>query len=114
MQIKLTEKTFLPKELEIKLAKLVAQTWADENFRQRFMAEPVKLLQEAGIVLEDSIKVIVNHGASDSLVLAGAESGTNICQIALPSKPKDLDAEQIFAWFEGSSALKQIVRISSS
>ncbi|NEP43268.1 MAG: hypothetical protein F6K35_30215 [Okeania sp. SIO2H7] len=103
MQIQLTEKTSLPKELEIKLAQLVAKTWADENFRQRFIAEPVKLLREVGIVFEDSIKVIVNQGASDSLLFAGAEAGTKVCEIALPSKPKDLGAEDLGALFESFS-----------
>jgi len=93
------------KNWQIDLAKIVAQTWADENFRQRFLAEPAAVLREAGIALEDSIKVVVNEGGSSSTVLAGAEAGTTVYEINLPSKPEDLEAEQIFAWFDGSSGV---------
>lgn len=112
MQIKLTKDTPLPKEFEIELAKLVAKTWADENFRQRFVAEPIKFLREVGIVFEGSIKVMVNQGASDTLLFAGAEAGTGICEIALPSKPKDLDAEQLGAWFDGFSGIPATIKAS--
>lgn len=89
---------------QINLAKVVAQTWADEDFRQRFLAEPATVLREAGIALEESVKVIVNQGADTPAVLAGAEAGTTVYEISLPSKPDDLEAEQIFAWFEQSTA----------
>jgi hypothetical protein len=84
---------------QISLAKVVAQTWADESFRQRFLAEPAAVLREAGMALEDSVKVVVNEGGSSSAVLAGAEAGTTVYEISLPSKPEDLEAEQLFAWF---------------
>lgn len=89
----------ISKNLEINLAKLVAKTWADENFRQRFLAQPAAILREAGIILEDSVKVVINQGASNTPVLAGAEGGSTVYEIALPSKPKDLDEEQLNAWF---------------
>ena len=93
------------KNWQIDLAKIVAQTWADENFRQRFLAEPAAVLREAGIALEDSVKVVVNEDGRSSAVLAGAEAGTTVYEISLPSKPQDLEAEQIFAWFDGSSGV---------
>lgn len=92
------------KEFEINLAKLVAKTWADENFRQRFLAEPMAILREAGTILEGSVKVIINEGSSASKLLACPEGGTTVYEICLPSKPKDLDEEALYTWFEQFSA----------
>lgn len=88
---------------QLNLAKVVAQTWADEDFRQRFLAEPAVVLREAGFAIEESVKVVVNQGTGTPAVLAGAEGGTTVYEISLPSKPQDLDAEQLFAWFDQSS-----------
>lgn len=85
---------------EINLAKLIAKTWADDNFRQRFVANPAAILREAGMILEDSVKVIVNQGGSSSSAFAAAEGGTSVYEIDLPSKPSDLDEEQINVWFD--------------
>lgn len=92
------------KELEMNLAKLVAKTWADENFRQRFIAEPMAVLREAGMMLEGSVKVIANQGTTDCGLVAGTEGGTTVYEIALPSKPTDLDEEALYAWFNQFSA----------
>lgn len=102
------------KEFEMNLAKLVAKTWADEKFRQRFLAEPMAILREAGIILEDSVKVIVNLGSSASGILASPESGTTVYEISLPSKPKDLDEEALYTWLERFSGSFQSIRPSSS
>ncbi len=104
------------KELEMNLAKLVAKTWADEKFRLRFLAEPMAILREAGIILEDSVKVIVNQGSSASGILACPESGTTVYEIALPSKPKDLEEEALYAWLEqlsSGASSRCTVRLSS-
>ncbi|NEP41310.1 MAG: hypothetical protein F6K35_19595 [Okeania sp. SIO2H7] len=92
------------KHWEINLAKLVARTWADENFRASFLAEPKAILREAGMILEDGAKVIVNEGGRSSAILAGADSGTTVYEISLPSKPDDLDTEQLYASFDESSS----------
>ena len=90
-------------EIQKNLAKLVAKTWADENFRASFLAEPVAILREAGMILEDGAKVIINEGGSSSAVLAEANTGATVYEINLPSKPDDLNAEQLYAWFDQSS-----------
>ncbi|MDY6804246.1 MAG: hypothetical protein SXA11_10625 [Cyanobacteriota bacterium] len=92
------------KEFEINLAKLVAKTWADENFRQRFLAEPAAILREAGAILEGTVKVIVNEGSSASKIQPCPEGGTTVYEIALPSKPKDLDEETLYSWFQQFSS----------
>ena len=89
---------------EMNWAKLIAQTWTDEKFRASFLAEPVAILKKAGMMLQDGVKVIVKEGGSScsSKVLAQTDNG-NLWEISLPSKPKDLDAEQLYGWFDGSS-----------
>lgn len=92
------------KEFQMNLAKLVAKSWVDENFRQRFLAEPMAILREAGTILEESVKVIAKEGASASKLQACPEGGTIVYEIALPSKPKDLDEEALYTWFNQFSS----------
>ena len=89
-------------KIQNNLAKLVAKTWADENFRASFFAEPVAFLREAGMILQEGAKVIINEGASSSAVLAEANTGATVYELFLPSKPDDLDAELLYAWFDKS------------
>ena len=91
-----TIKPLLPKEQEIALAKLVAKTWTDENFRQRFVREPEVILREAGIVFEDSTEIIVKSDSLARSQLIGAEAANNAFEICLPAKPSDLQEELIF------------------
>ena len=94
----------LSKEFEINLAQLVAKTWTDENFRQRFLAEPMAILRETGTIFEGSVKVITNEASSASSIQVCPEGGTTVYEIALPSKPKDLDEETLNTWFNQFSS----------
>ena len=86
---------------ETTVAKLIAKAWIDQDFYQRFISNPAEILQEAGLILEDVAKVIVNHNSTAALVLSGAKGGTLTYQINLPPKPTDLNDEQISTWAAG-------------
>ena len=88
--------------LEKTLSKIVAKAWMDDEFHKRFISDPAGILREAGLMLEDFVKVIVTQGSTAFPVLKLAEGGTAICEISLPSKPADLTDEQISAWGKGT------------
>jgi hypothetical protein len=90
----------LTKTLEVVVSKLVAKAWMDDEFRKRFISEPTEILREAGIFLEDCVKIVVNQDSTNAPMLQGAD-GMTIYQINLPSKPSDLSDEQISAWSLG-------------
>ena len=83
---------------ETVLSKIVAKTWIDEEFSNRFINEPTVVLREAGMALSDTAKVIVNQGQANTSVLTTAEGGMTVYQVNLPSKPESLTNEQISAW----------------
>ena len=83
---------------ETVLSKIVAKTWIDEKFRKRFINEPTAILREAGMILSDTAKVIVNQEKANTSVLTTAEGGMTVYQVNLPSKPESLTDEQISAW----------------
>ena len=88
----------LPQNWKTTLSKVIAKTWIDENFRQRFVKEPLATLKDFGLVLEDSMKVTVNHSytASGTMSIC-CEEGT-VYQVELPGKPSGLGEEQINFW----------------
>jgi hypothetical protein len=92
------------KNLETSVSKIVAKAWIDDKFRDRLISEPKEVLREAGIVLGDFVRVIVNQGATGTPTLQGAEGGT-IYEINLPPKPVDLIDEQISSWSAGITNL---------
>lgn len=87
-----------PKNWEAILSQIVAKTWIDEAFCTRFINEPTVVLREAGMILSDTAKVIVNRGQANSSVLTTAEGEMTVYQINLPSKPQSLTDEQMSAW----------------
>ncbi|AFY76985.1 MAG: hypothetical protein IGR93_20810 [Hydrococcus sp. C42_A2020_068] len=88
------------KSLEVTVSKLVAKAWMDDEFRKRFISEPTEILREAGVFIEDFVKIVVNQDSTNAPVLQGAD-GMTIYQINLPPKPSDLSDEQISAWSLG-------------
>ncbi|OKH22159.1 hypothetical protein NIES593_13230 [Hydrococcus rivularis NIES-593] len=89
------------KSLEATVSKLVAKAWMDDEFRKRFISEPTEILREAGVFVEDFVKIVVNQGSTNTPVLQGADGEMTVYQINLPPKPSDLTDEQIGAWSLG-------------
>jgi hypothetical protein len=81
-------------ELEATLSKIIAKTWIDEQFRQQFISKPADILREAGVVIDDFVKVIVKQNANNVPVLQAGNGGT-VYEINLPSKPENLEEEEL-------------------
>jgi hypothetical protein len=108
--MKLTENW---KALETAVSKIVAKAWIDDEFRKRFLSEPTVILREAGLVLEDFVKVVVNQGSTNTPVLQATDGAMAIYEINLPPKPSDLTDEQISAWSLGGVDVSVTCRVCS-
>ncbi|MDJ0576631.1 MAG: hypothetical protein QNJ65_15870 [Xenococcaceae cyanobacterium MO_234.B1] len=86
---------------ETTVSRLIAKAWLDQDFYQRFISNPAEILREAGLILEDVAKVIVNHDSLAAPILTGSDGGTMTYQINLPPKPAGINDEQISTWAAG-------------
>ena len=86
----------LPQIWENTVEKLIAISWLNEEFRARFVREPIKVLREAGIAVDELVRVIVRDGYNYTPMLAGAD-GANLYEIVLSPAPDDMEEEQLDA-----------------
>jgi hypothetical protein len=73
-------------------AKIVAKSWADEDFKEKLLANPKHTLAEYGIDLDDDMKVYIADGASS-------------WGIPLPPKPDTrggLGADKVYIMYSSS------------
>jgi len=63
------------KEQSKKMAKVIARAWSDESFKERFLAEPRKVLAECEIYLPAGVEVNV------------VEQTDKVMYVVLPLKP---------------------------
>ena len=87
----------LPVELQRPLAKLIAHSWIDSDFRNRLFREPATVLQETGWCLQDFATITANQ-ESGVLAFAEVEGGAVSYEIEIPSKPTGLEDELISSW----------------
>jgi hypothetical protein len=60
-----------------KWAKMIAKTWADEDYKARLIAEPARVLKEEGIDVPDDVEIRV------------VENTSRLSYLVLPVKPQD-------------------------
>ena len=66
-------------EQQKQMAKIIAKTWADDEYKQRFISDPAAVLREEGVELPDGVNFKV------------LEAKENENWIVLPPKPADAD-----------------------
>ena len=94
-----------PKKIERTLSKLIARSWIDEEFHQRFFSDPAAILREAGLKMEEFVQVEVIEKLSQPVLrLAGAEGGTVSYEIPL-AKPAALADEHLKASMGNDDAI---------
>lgn len=76
------------------VSKLVALAWLDKEFYQRFLNNTAEVLREAGVMLEDFAKVVVNQSPTEAPGLRLAAAGGY--EICLPPCPAGMASEQLF------------------
>lgn len=96
------------------ISKLVARAWGDNEFRRRFVADPIGVLREAGVVFVGIAVLVVVLGTGQEAAAATLkqelesqlESQEAVVEIVLPPKPKELneenlsDSETVIAFFK--------------
>ena len=76
------------------LSKLVAMAWVNKGFYQRLVSQTVEVLREAGIVLEDYARVVVNQNGTGAPSLRLAGSGEYL--LSLPARPEGMEPEFMY------------------
>ena len=94
-------------ELETTLAKIIAQAWIDEQFCRQFISKPADILREAGIFIDDFVKVIVKQNSHNIPALKIGNGGA-VYEINLPPKPENLREDKL------SVLMKEMIDKSSS
>jgi len=75
-------------------AKIVAKTWADDNFRAALLATPGEVLSASGFALADYLEVEVLPG----------QTGAPTVRFPLPYKPPHVDAKSIEEYLTAARA----------
>ena len=86
----------LPQIWENTVEKLIAISWLNEDFRSRFVREPIKVMREAGIVVDELVSIIVRDGSNSTPMLAGVD-GATLYEIELSATPQSVGEESLDA-----------------
>lgn len=84
------------------VSKLVARAWSDKEFYQRLLHNTAEVLWEAGVMLEDCAKVVVNQSPTEAPGLRLAAAGGY--EICLPPGPAGMASERLFAAAQGQAS----------
>lgn len=82
-----------PNQLNKVVGQLIAKAWIDNEFQQRFMANTAEVLREAGLMLDEAIKVAVVQSPAEAPGLRLVATGGY--EINLPPLPADLGREHL-------------------
>jgi len=85
-------------ECDVLVSKLIARSWADRDFLSRFVTDPKTVLKEAGIVLDETIRIVFK---SSGLSPENIER-ERILYISLHFRPETLLDENIDDWMVGA------------
>lgn len=84
------------------LSKIVAKTWLDEEFKERFLSNTNTVLEENGLTLPNGVECKVHENILVATLASTATSTdtTVVYEIPLPSKPTGLTAQPIQSWVD--------------
>lgn len=85
----------------LRISKIVARAWVDEEFKDALIADPAEALNDAGLAVPKGTEVIVKEGATDWSMTGS--SLTKVDQLVLPLPPKPEADALIKAWAEGET-----------
>jgi hypothetical protein len=86
------------KNLSDKILKLMAKTWLDNSFKEKFITHPKVILEEEGIHIPEDVEVQIEQPSSHWQIEIKSLPMGNICKIPLPPKPASLADEDLSAW----------------
>lgn len=77
------------------VGQLIAKAWMDNEFQQRLTANTAEVLREAGLMLDEAIKVAVVQNPAEAPGLRLAAAGDY--EINLPPLPAGLGLERLYS-----------------
>jgi len=83
------------------ISKLVARAWLDENFKSQFIANPRKILEEAGIHIADGVEVTIDQFSQRWSIEPSHDMSGAVWKIPLPPRPAKVADEQLTEWVDG-------------
>lgn len=73
------------------VCKMIAKSWMDSKYRERFIAQPKELLKEEGVLLPEEVEVKVDESLSYTVQIEIIfDSNRVVYTIGLPPKPADV------------------------
>ncbi len=85
------------------VARIIARTWSDDSVRERFIADPVPFLNEAGIEIPEGIEVVVDPSLDLAWKIEPNADVTRVTYtIGLPARPADLSEDDLSRAIETS------------
>lgn len=95
----------------VQMAKIIAQAWIDDAFKQRFIASPVEVLAEHGLIVPSDIKVVVNENSTTWSLSGPGIVIADTYEIPLPPKPEGDHLLQ--AWAEGDTGGSPVLSVGA-
>ncbi len=88
-----------------RVSELVAHSWLDETFKERFVREPDIVIREAGVELPANLVVQVDESPESRdrgwcIYSSKSDPDVAIFQIPLPPRPDDITTEELNAWVQ--------------
>jgi hypothetical protein len=91
----------------VQIAQIIAKAWVDDAFKARFMAAPVEVLAEHGLIVPSDVTVKVNENSTTWSLSGPGIVRADTYEIPLPPKPSGDDLLQ--AWAEGDAGHAPVV-----
>ncbi len=82
------------------VSKLIARAWLDENFKAQFIANPRRILEEAGIDVPEGVDVRIDQFSQRWSIQQSEDMLRVVWTIPLPPRPADVTDEQVTGWVQ--------------
>lgn len=88
------------------LSKIVAKTWLDEGFKEKFLSNTNTILEENGLTLPSGVEFRVNENTlvGTRTNTADSQHSNVVYEIPLPTKPTGLTDQPIQSWANGNDS----------
>lgn len=87
-----------------RVSKLIARAWLDNNFKRQFIANPARILADAGITIPDGVQVRIDEQSARWSILPSEDMTGAVWTIPLPPKPASVTDQQLTDWVESRVA----------
>ena len=96
------------------LAKAIAKTWLDEEFKTKFIANTNEALAENGFIIHSGVQFIVRDNTLVGIRKNIADRTKNevVYEILLPNKPAEITDKPIQSWNSLSNSISEFSELN--